>query len=138
MPVVTRHSTLEEVVRAMVHAHRCGVAYVVDKDCKPVGYISLDILKDAVFRWYLDGRVSDALVVTEHIVELFASDKAEDLLEADLVVCGEDESLHSVLSRMIENDVKDVAVIDARGVLVGNLDILDLLELWLREKAVVP
>jgi CBS domain-containing protein len=131
--VVNTTSSLQEVVRAMLRAHRRRTVYVVDSAGKLQGAISLDALKDVIFRYYLDGRIWDALVVTEHVAELFTSEKAEDLMDATPSLCGEDEQLQEVLSRMIERNVMEMPVIDHEQRVVAELDILDLLESWLKK-----
>ena len=65
--VVATTSSLQQVVRAMLRAHRRRTVYVVDSGGKLKGAISLDDLKDVIFRHYLNGRIWDALVVTEHV-----------------------------------------------------------------------
>jgi CBS domain-containing protein len=133
LPVVKTESPLREVLQAMVKRHRGRIVYVVDLDGKIKGSISLDNLKDVIFRHYLKSRVSDPLVITEHIVELFTSEKAEDVMDAGLSFCYEHERLHDVVTRMIERNVKDMPVVDQEGRIIADLDILDLLELWLEK-----
>jgi len=132
LPLVATTSSIKEVVRAMVQGYRRRLVYVVDSGGKLKGAISLDDLKDVIFRYYLDGRIRDALVVTEHIAELFSSETAEDVMDANLIVCRDHERLQDVITRMIERDVKDMAVIDQEGRVIADLDILDLLQLWLK------
>lgn len=132
-PVVKTGSSLREVIHAMLKRHRGRIVYVVDSDGKVTGVISLDNLKDFIFRYYLKSRVSNALIITEHIVELFAYEKVEDVMDAALIICHEHEWLHDVVARMIERNVKDMPVVDQEGRIIADLDILDLLELWLKK-----
>ena len=122
---------LKEVVRAMVAGHRRRVVYVVDADGALQGAISLDTLRDTIFRYYQEDQVADALVVTERLLEVFASEKAEDVMSSGLAVCRLHESLQAVISRMIEGNLRDLPVLDDDGRLIADLDILCLLELWL-------
>lgn len=133
LPVVKTESSLREVLRTMVKRHRGRIVYVADFDGKVKGLISLDNLKDVIFHHYLKSRVSDPLVITEHIMELFASEKAEDFMDTGLSFCHEHECLHDVVTRMIERNVKDMPVVDQEGRIIADLDILDLLELWLEK-----
>jgi CBS domain-containing protein len=132
-PVVKAESSLREVVHTMLKRHRGRIVYVVDPHGKVKGTISVDNVKDFVFHHYLKSRVTDALIVTEHIVELFTYEKAEDVMDAGLIICHEHEWLHDVVTRMIERNVKDMPVVDPKGRIIADLDILDLLELWLRK-----
>jgi CBS domain-containing protein len=131
LATVSRTTPLREVVRTMVAGHRRRIVYVVDADGALEGAISLDSLKDTIFRYYLDTQVGDALVVTEHLLEIFASETAQDLMETGLITCHEDESLQEVIARMIEGNLKDLPVLNREGRLIGDVDILCLLELWL-------
>jgi CBS domain-containing protein len=131
LPIVARGASLEEVVRAMIKGHRRRIVYVVDSEGELQGAITLDNLKDVIFHHFLDGRVSGSLVVTEHIAELFASEKAEDIMEAGVPGCREHERLPDVLARMLELNVKDIPVLDPKGRVIADLDILCFLELWL-------
>jgi hypothetical protein len=72
-PIVHRGTTLKEVVRAMVKGYRRRIVYVVDHGDRIMGSITLNNIKDVVFRYYLDGRISDLIVITEHIEGLFIS-----------------------------------------------------------------
>jgi CBS domain-containing protein len=133
LPVVGADKSLEEVVRAMVKGHRRRVVYVVDSQNRFLGAILLGDLKNVVFRYFLKRQVSDALVVSEHITELFTSEKAEDIMDTDTVICYEDESLHCVIGRMMEADLTDIPVLDHDRRVIADLDILDLLALWLQK-----
>lgn len=134
LAVVDTTSSLREVVRSMLRAHRRRTVYVVDSGGKLKGAISLDVLKDVIFRYYLNGRIWDALVVTEHVAEIFTCEKAEELMDATPIVCSEHEQLQKVITRMIERNVMEMPVIDHKQKVIAELDILDLLEWWLKKR----
>jgi CBS domain-containing protein len=131
LPIIAPESTLKEVVGAMVKGHRRRIVYVVDNNRKFMGAITLTDLKNVIFHYYLNSTVRDAVVVTEHIEELFTSEKARDVMNPDLVVCYEDDSLHDIIMRMEEWNVMDIPVLDREDRVIADLDILCLLELWL-------
>jgi CBS domain-containing protein len=139
LATVARDTPLREVVRTMVADHRRRIVYVVEANGTLQGAIFLSSLKDTIFRYYLESQVGDTLVVTERLLEIFAAETAEDLMESGLVTCREDERLQEVISRMIEGNLKDLPVLDGDGRLIGDLDILCLLELWLlKEEKLFP
>jgi CBS domain-containing protein len=139
LATVSRGTPLREVVRTMVAEHQRRIVYVVGADGTLQGAIFLDSLKDTIFRYYLESQVGDTLVVTEHLLEIFASETAEDVMESGMVTCREDERLQDAISRMIESNLKDLPVLDHEGRLIGDLDILCLLELWLlKEETFFP
>ena len=133
LPVISENSSLKDVVRAMVKGHRRRIVYVVDDDNKYKGAITLEELKNVIFHFYLNSSIRDALVVTEHIDELFAAEKAGDFMNPDLIVCRENDTLHDVIIRMNEWNVLDIPVLDQGGRVLADLDILCLLELWLKK-----
>jgi len=133
MPVVHEAGSLKEVVRAMVKGHRRRIVYVVDGDNRFKGAITLEELKNVIFHYYLNSSIRDVLVVTEHIDELFAAEKAGDFMNPDLIVCRENDTLHDIIVRMNEWDVLDIPVLDREGRVIADLDVLCLLELWLKK-----
>ena len=133
LPVVSETSSLTEVVRAMVKGHRRRIVYVVDNDNRFKGAITLEDLKDVIFHYYLNSSIRDALVVTEHIDALFAAEKAGDFMNPDLIVCRENDTLHDVIVRMNEWDILDIPVLNREGKVIADLDVLCLLELWLKK-----
>ncbi len=131
LPLVAAKACLTEVVRVMVKGHRRRIVYVVDTDGKLMGAITLNHLKDIIFRFFLDDRLGNAVVVSERIVELFTSEKADQVMSLDPPSCLADETLADAVSRMMASNVTDMPVLDHEGRVVADLDILDLLELWL-------
>ncbi len=128
---VTPDTSLHDVARAMVKGLRRRVVYVVDEEARLKGYITLNNLKDIVFSHFLSSKLEDALVLSEENMELFSSEKAAQVMENDVPSCHEQDLLHNVLEWMMEADLLDVAVLDQDDRLVGNLDVLDLLQQWL-------
>jgi len=131
LPLVPLGACLEEVVRVMVKGHRRRIVYVVDADGKLKGAITLINLRDVIFRFFLEERLTDVLVVSEHIAELFTAEKAEQVMTPDPPFCLADEPLAAAVSRMMETSVTDLPVVDGEGRVLADLDLLDLLELWL-------
>jgi len=131
LPLVQGGACLEEVVRVMVKGHRRRIVYVVDSTGKLKGAITLTNLRDIIFRFFGEERLSDVLVVSDRIAEIFTSEKAEQLMTPDPPSCQADEPLAAAVSRMMETSVTDMPVLDAEGRVIADLDILDLLDLWL-------
>jgi CBS domain-containing protein len=131
LPLVAVGACLKEVVRVMVKEHRRRIVYVVDAGGKLKGAITLNHLKNIIFRFFLDGRLSDAVAVSERLAEIFTSEKAEQVMSLDLPSCLADETLADAVSRMMGSNVTDMPVLDQEGQVLADLDILDLLELWL-------
>ena len=133
LPVVKPEDSLQKVVRVMIKGHRRRIVYVVDDGGIYQGAITIEDLKNYIFHYYLNASVRDALVVTEHIEELFASEKAGEAMDPGFAVCYEDESLHDVVVRLNERQETDIPVLDRDGRVIADLDFLHLLELWLKK-----
>jgi CBS domain-containing protein len=131
LPIVATRSLKE--VRARVKGRWRSIVYVVDSKGKLKGTISLSDLKDIIFCYYLDVRVKDSLVVSEHIEELFSSENAEDVIDNYPVSCHKHEKLHDVIARITEHNITHIPLIDREGRVISDMDILDLLELWLKK-----
>lgn len=133
LPLVTTESSLQDVVRVMVKGHRRRIVYVVDEAGRYKGVITLEDLKSVIFHFYLNSSIRDALVITQHLSELFASEKAKEVMNSDFVVCHEDETLHDIIVRMNEWNSVDIPVLDKDGRVIADLDFLHLLVMWLEK-----
>ncbi|MBW2466830.1 MAG: CBS domain-containing protein [Deltaproteobacteria bacterium] len=133
LPIVTTESSLQDVVRVMVKGHRRRIVYVVDDAGRYQGAITLEDLKNVIFHFYLNSSIRDALVVTEHIEVLFASEKAKEIMNSDSVVCHENDTLHEIIVRMNEWDIMDIPVLDRDDRVIADLDFLHLLAMWLKK-----
>jgi len=131
LPLVPGSACLDEVVRVMIKGHRRRIVYVVDAEGKLKGAITLDHLKDIIFRFFLEERLGPHLVMSERISKIFTSEKAEHIMTPNPPSCLADESLAVAVSKMMVSNVTDMPVLDQDGRVVADLDILDLLELWL-------
>jgi len=131
LPLAPVGACLEEVVRVMIKGHRRRIVYVVDAEGKLKGAITLNHLKDIIFRFFLEERLGPHLVMSERISKIFTSEKAEQVMTPDPPSCLVDESLAAAVSKMMVSNVTDMPVLDRQGRVVADLDILDLLELWL-------
>lgn len=49
------------------------------------------------------------------------------------VSCRKHERSHDLIARMIEHNITHIPLIDREGRVIADLDILDLLELWLKK-----
>ena len=54
-------------------------------------------------------------------------------MDATLIVCSEHEQLQKVITRMIERNVMEMPVIDHKQKVIAELNILDILESWLKK-----
>ncbi len=132
VPTITIGSNLEAVVRAMIKGHKRRIVYVVDEDGRLRGAITLIRLQKVIFRPHLKRILTDSSIISENISEIFGAERAEDFMDTDIPVCTLEEDLGSVISRMMDYDASDIPVVDGHECIVSDLDILDILEFWLK------
>ncbi|HID98337.1 MAG TPA: CBS domain-containing protein [Thermodesulfobacteriaceae bacterium] len=124
-------NNLRDVVKSMLSGQRHRIVYVVDRSGNLKGCITLHDLNELIFRHFLARRLSDTIVLSEDIMEIFSSGMASEIMDTYTPVCHEDDSLHKIMEWMMEADCLDMAVLDRNEKFAGALDVLDLLEQWL-------
>jgi len=107
----TRESNLEEISRLMWD-HDCGAIPVVNQQGKPVGIVT-------------DRDIAMAAMLNhKSLWELCA----DTLIQGQrLCTCEQEESVESCLTKMEQNGIRRLPVVDAEGSLVGIVSMGDLL-----------
>ncbi len=103
---------LERFVEHPTVHHIC----VVDKDGKLQGVINLKRMFQAVFSHHVsaDSRVTQ-------LYNLLTSEKAGELMIADVLTATEDEDINPVIKKMIEHDLFEIVVVDNDKQVLGFL-----------------
>ena len=115
---------LKEVAGKLLAMRQIRGIYVVDKQERLQGVISLGRL--------ISRSLEDKIKPTFHarsLLERITADKAVDIMESRVISARADDDIQTVLDRMIQNDIKEIPVIDERHKIVGNLGIIDLWKL---------
>jgi len=107
---VTPETTVEELTRVLVE-HRIGAVLVRDEDGTIRGLISE---RDVIHGIAEHGRGTTQLKVSE-------------LMSTDLITCGCDDSIDSVMSMMTDHRVRHVPIMDG-GALAGIISIGDVVK----------
>jgi len=107
---VTPETTVEELTRVLVE-HRIGAVLVRDEDGAIRGLISE---RDIIHGIAEHGRGTTQLKVSE-------------LMSTDLITCGCDDSIDSVMSMMTDHRVRHVPIMDG-GALAGIISIGDVVK----------
>ena len=123
IPVVSRGATLSEIVDAFVRSNHSRLLYVTDEEGRLRGVISLGNLVRHVFFLY-----HDAYIDSRNLVSMAISETARDFMQREPLFAVVSEKVEDVLQRMIDNNVKEIPVLDEEKRIVGDLTIVDLLK----------
>ena len=117
------------IVRAFVNAPALHHVCVVDADGRLLGLINRKRLFKSVFSHHVaaDSRVS-------RLLQLHTAETSSDIMITDIVTTSEDEEIDTVISRMIEKNIRELPVLDDNGRVIGFLSLLMLMQKWLADR----
>ncbi len=126
--LVSEDATLEELALAITEDPKKRSLCVVDKEGKLKGLITLKDLVKVIFPHLME---IDTLGYSAYRV--VATQKASDLLSGVTSPLRDEEDLEEALSRMLDEGVEEIPVIDEEERIIGELDLLELLSVWLEK-----
>ena len=122
-PIVQEHSTIQDVIHAMIRFEHSRVVYVQNETGELIGTISLGALAKHVF--------SPSHVPQIHaraLIGMITTETAKDLMQKKPVFARKDEDVGTVLKRMVESNVKEIPIVDVHRKIVADVTMLDLLK----------
>jgi CBS domain-containing protein len=125
LPVVAEGATADEVVNAFADSQHTRLLYVLDPAGRLVGVISLGRLVRHVLNGYHEPRIH-----SRHLLNMLGSETATHLMQKEAVSAGLNEPVETVLRRMVESNVKEIAVLDESRKVVADLTMVDLLRYY--------
>ena len=132
--VVPAGASLAEVAEAAVENPGCRVIAVVDADRRLIGVIPARVLVNDIFLKIVPeeflGEIADlagALKYAEHVRARTARD-----IMADRVSVRREDTVRDAFERMHHSRLNGLPITDAEGRVVGYLDQLELLLVWVR------
>ncbi len=120
--VVRQESTIEEVIDAMSGYQHTRLLYVVDDEGRLLGTIALGALVRHVF-----GRSHAPQIHPRFLVSLITTETAKDIMQKNPIFARENEDVETVLKRMIEKNVKEIAAPDRKKRIVDKVTMIDFL-----------
>lgn len=118
-------ASLRDAVAMLVEDRNTREVYVVDDEQRFVGVLTLRRLARGVF--FHD--VPDKSSVT-NLLDLISAQRAEDIALKKAAYVGEEDTLAHVMDTMFRFDLHEVPVVDDDRVIVGCLNLLDILAAW--------
>jgi CBS domain-containing protein len=130
LPCVTLQSEISEVIRVMVRFPHTRLVYVVDEQKKLHGTITVGSLLRYLFPYHYETGIH-----SRGILRNITAARAEHIMDRKNVFAAPDDTVDAVLRRMGRTGVKEMAVIDDDGSIVGDITAVDLLRYYhLRSK----
>ncbi|MEM2901092.1 MAG: CBS domain-containing protein [Thermoplasmata archaeon] len=121
---VSRGQTLKEAVEAILKVPITRKVYVVDSTGKLEGVIKVEtILRHAGYR--MGVRKSGIASYFKMLSEVF-KDKVEDIMEKPITVTKKD-TIARATKLMVENHLNDLSVVDENGILIGEINSMEIL-----------
>jgi CBS domain-containing protein len=126
LPIVLEHSTIQEVIRSMIRFGHSRVLYVVNEAEQLTGTISLGNLARHVF-----SRSHEVQIHARVLISMITAETAKDMMQKKPVFAKKEEEVGEILKRMIESNVKEIAILDDERKVIGDVTMIDLLKFLL-------
>lgn len=118
---ISGECTLDEASeRVARNPHARGI-YVVDNNGMVQGYLSLGVL----IRHVIASRHKPHFHVRT-LLSMITAKKVSDLMEKDIVVARENDTIEAVLDMMVVRNIKQVPLVDGEQKIIAVVSILDL------------
>ena len=127
--IISENATLQEVLGTIIDNPKHRALYVVDKNSKLIGIVDLRRLTRHVFP-----HLFEEDLIGRGIIDLVSSETAKDLIPHPPAYVTDDDDLETALRRMMENRLEEIPVVDKDMKVIGDLNLLELFEVWMREK----
>lgn len=128
LPLVEEGETIEGVVQKMFDHWHTRLVYVVDKDGKFEGTISLGILIRHLFPHGFEPAIHP-----RSIISMITAETAKDIMSRRMINATEEDDVEDVIKRMIRAGVKEIAVVNKENKIVGDITMLDLLKYYVTD-----
>jgi len=127
--VVSANIALREVAKKMIEDFRTREVYVVDEKGHFLGVITLRRLARCIFSSEIPDRLSPT-----SLLELVSAQTAEDLALRKPAYVFEDDSFERLMEVMFRYDINEIPVVNSERVIVGNINMLEILSAWVDGK----
>ena len=120
---------INTIVRAFVSRPSLHHVCVVDATDRLLGLINRKRLFKSIFSHHIaaDSRVSQLL-------QLHTAETSSDIMITNIITTREEEEIDTVISLMIEKNIRELPVLDDNGRVIGFLSLLMLMQKWLAER----
>lgn len=128
LPLIQEDANLEGIIRAMARFDHSRLLYVVDREKRLTGTISLGRLVRHLFSTSYEPQVhSGALLNT------ITAETAKDIMQKTPIATRDNENVKTVLDKMIRSNTKEIPVLDNGKRVIADLKMIDLFTLMFNE-----
>ena len=134
--VVGENQTIEEIANKVAESPACRTLAVVDETGKLMGVIPVSQVIDDIFLQVMPAAFLADVVDFDSTVSFARKAmvrKAKDLMQAPALVKME-ETVKDAFERMHRNQLSGLPIIDNDNQVIGYLDMLELLLVWIRTR----
>ncbi len=132
LPLVAATASIDEVVEAMLRFPNSRLLYVIDQEERLVGTISLGRLIRNVYYHNQTPQIH-----SRAIIDMLTATSARDIMQTSPITTTMTEEIAKILRRMIELNIKEIAVVNNEMRVIGDLTIIDLLK-FMRKPSPLP
>ncbi len=118
---VPENACVESVAEEMSKKPGIRISYVVDEEGRLKGTLSLGCLIRN-----LTAKRHRPRFHKRSIIESITCRRIGDIMERDVLYTRVDDDIENVLDLMLENNIKDIPVLDREGKIISNIGLLDL------------
>jgi len=122
IPTVLETSPIQDVIKTMSRFLHSHLVYVVNEEGELTGTISLGTIIRQVLCHKYEPKVHPRM-----LLGMVTHETAKDIMLKKPVVASEDEDVELVIKRMIDANVKEIAIINDEQKIIADVTMLDLL-----------
>ena len=123
IPTVLETTLIEDVIKTMYRFLHSRLVYVVNESDELTGTISLGTIIRQVLCHTYEPKVHPRM-----LLGMVTHETAKDIMLNRPVVASEGEEVELVIKRMIDANVKEIAIIDNKKKITADITMLDLLK----------
>lgn len=128
--IIPDDASIQEVVKAIIDDPKHRALCVVDKNSKLIGIVDLRRVTKHIFP-----HLFEEDLIGRGIIDLVSSATAKDLIPHPPAYVTDDDDMETALRKIIENGLEDSPVVDEDMKVIGDLNLLDLFQVWMKEKS---
>jgi CBS domain-containing protein len=122
-PYVSENSDINEVIRVAGRFPHTGLVYVIDKQKKLLGVITVGSLMRHLYPYHYEDKIHP-----RDILRTISVENASHLMSSGNVSASPDETVEVILKRMASTGAKEIAVVDSDGRILADITAIDLLK----------
>ncbi len=124
--IIGANAPAVQAAEAILRDPQTRAIYVVDRESKLIGMIDIRRL----LKHFLP-QMFGVDVMGEGALESLHGEKAKDLIADTPIYVSEEDDLESAVKLMVENELDELPVVDKNLIIIGELNILEILSVWL-------